>query len=162
MKLLDDQFKDKEEDKVRKAYKNWKVCEKKEDITFAEYGSRMTILFRELEAADIKFGKKAKAHILIAESGISEEEKFKMERLVKDAPDDEKEKLIKNNLIRFYDGRKKDENEECAYFAKQETSRGRGTKRGGSQRGRGSSSNSALPESGPRRESATTAARLTT
>ena len=29
LKLLDDQFKDKEEDKVRKAYKNWKVCEKK-------------------------------------------------------------------------------------------------------------------------------------
>ena len=88
LKLLDDQFKDKEEDKVRKAYKNWKGCAKKEDITFAEYGSRMTILFRELEAADIKLGKKAKAHVLIAESGIPEEEKFKMERLVKDASDD--------------------------------------------------------------------------
>ena len=29
LKLLDDQFKEKEEDKVRKAYNNWKVCEKK-------------------------------------------------------------------------------------------------------------------------------------
>ena len=55
----------------------------------------MTILFRGLESANIKFGKKAKAHILIAESGTSEEEKFKMERLVIDAPDEEKENSLK-------------------------------------------------------------------
>ena len=41
----------------------------------------MTILFSELESA----GKKAKTHVLIAESrGNFEEEKFKRERLVSD------------------------------------------------------------------------------
>ena len=72
-----------------------------------------------------------------------------MERLVKDAPDDEKEKLVKNNLIRFYDG-KKTEEDECAYFPKQENSRGRGKKRG-SQRGRDSSNSAGRSETAPPR-----------